>query len=103
VEGRAPRAANGASAAALGYEHVREPLRAEVRGALGPFIESLREVFERDRGLASQGNSTRCGICYLHFTMTDLLYREDEGFYVCPGCAHTLGSAPLVMVRRQQR
>lgn len=102
-EGRASRSANGASAATLGYEHVREPLRTEVRGALGPFIDSLREVFERDRGLASQSTSTRCGICYLHFAMTDLRYREDEGFYVCPGCAQTLGSSPLFMVRRQRR
>lgn len=97
------RSGNGASPAALGYEHVREPLRAEVRGALGPFIDSLREVFERDRGIASQGNTTRCGICYLHFSITDLLYREEEGFYVCPGCAQALGSSPLFMVRRQQR
>ena len=81
----------------------REPLRPGVRGDVGPLIEALHELFERDRAIASQGTSTRCGICYLHFARSDLDYREAEGFYVCAGCAKALGSFPLNMVRRQQK
>jgi hypothetical protein len=80
-----------------------EELRPEVRGAIGPLIDALHDIFERDRAVASQGTSTRCGICYLHYPLADLTYREAEGFYVCAGCAQAMGSTQLFMVRRQQR
>ncbi len=66
-------------------------------------IASLRELFALDRQVASQSDSTRCGICYLHFTISSLTYREEEGFYVCQGCERTLGKHKLPMVRRQQK
>lgn len=81
----------------------RTPLRPGVRGDVGPLIESLHEIFERDRATASQGNAARCGICYLHFARAELVYREAEGFYVCPACAELLGATELNMVRRQQK
>ncbi len=80
-----------------------EPLRPEVRGDVGPLIDSLRDVFVQDRSIASQGGTTRCGICYLHFPIAELEYREDEGYYVCTRCARSLGHTRLPMVRRQQR
>jgi hypothetical protein len=66
-------------------------------------IASLRELFAQDRQIASQQDSTRCGICYLHFTVSSLTYREEEGFYVCQGCERTLGENKLSMIRRQQK
>jgi hypothetical protein len=66
-------------------------------------ISSLRELFAQDRQVASQQDSTRCGICYLHFTVSELHYREEEGFYVCLNCERTLGKHILPMVRRQQK
>lgn len=80
-----------------------EAPRRDVRGAVGPLIDSLREVFTLDRALASQGGVSRCGLCYLHFPLADLIYREAEGFYVCQMCARALGPTRLTMVRRQQR
>ncbi len=65
-------------------------------------IISLHDLFEHDRQVASAPDSTRCGICYLHFSLSELEYR-DEGFYVCPGCARTLGQHKLPMVRKQQK
>jgi hypothetical protein len=65
-------------------------------------IESLHELFERDRQIASQPDATRCGICYLHFPVSELVYRE-EGFYLCQGCDHTLGKQAVPMLRRQQK
>ena len=65
-------------------------------------IQSLHELFERDRQIASQPDSSRCGICYLYFSVGDLQYRE-EGFYICPGCAQTLGNQSLPMLRAQQK
>src|SRR5579859_1192057 len=79
------------------------PLRPEVRGEVGPLIDALHAIFEQDRAVASQGGTTRCGICYLHFSLADLEYREVEGYYVCHACARSLGPARLPMVRRQQR
>lgn len=81
----------------------RQPLRPAVRGEVGPLIESLKSLFEKDRATASQSNSTRCGLCYLHFTIAELEYRDAEGYYVCANCAHGLGSQQLPMVRKQQR
>ena len=77
------------------------------RGYVGSFdfeqmILSLHELFEQDRQIASQQDATRCGICYLHFSVSELQYR-DEGFYVCKGCEHSLGKQALPMLRRQQK
>lgn len=80
-----------------------EPLHPEVRGEVGPLIDSLHEVFVQDRTVASQGGTTRCGLCYLHFPIAELEYRDEEGYYVCERCARALGRARLPMVRRQQR
>lgn len=66
-------------------------------------ITSLRELFAHDRYVASQSDSTRCGICYLYFMVSELHYREDDGFYVCPTCERTLGKQHLPMLRRQQK
>jgi len=63
---------------------------------------SLHELFEHDRQVASQPDSTRCGICYLHFSVSELHYR-DEGFYVCAGCEHALSKQTLPMLRYQQK
>ncbi len=65
-------------------------------------IESLHELFEHDRLVASQPDSTRCGVCYLHFPIVELHYR-DEGFYICPTCSHVLGHQHVPMLRKQQR
>lgn len=77
--------------------------RADVRGSVATLIDSLHQVFERDRSIASQGGVARCGVCYLHFPVGELTYRDVEGFYVCESCAHALGAARVPMVRRQQR
>lgn len=77
--------------------------RADVRGDVGPLIDELRAVFQRDRAVASGTAASRCGICYLHFPLDELEYREAEGFYICPVCARALGAQWLPMVRRQKR
>ena len=64
---------------------------------------SLRELFALDRQIASQPDSTRCGICYLYFMISELHYREEEGFYVCRGCERALGRQQVPMLRRQQK
>lgn len=66
-------------------------------------IASLHELFEHDRQVASSQDSTRCGICYLHFSVSNLHYREEEGFYVCSGCERALGRHMIPMLRRQQK
>ncbi len=86
------------------YEGDERPARQlDVRGEVGPLIDSLRALFADNRTVASQGGVARCGICYLYFRVGDLTYREREGFYVCASCASALGAAHLPMVRRQQR
>ncbi|GAC1392534.1 MAG: hypothetical protein NVS4B11_21790 [Ktedonobacteraceae bacterium] len=65
-------------------------------------IQSLRELFERDRQIASQPDATRCGICYLYYAVNELHYRED-GFYVCIGCEYALGRQNINMLRKQQK
>jgi hypothetical protein len=65
-------------------------------------VQSLHELFEHDRQIASQPNSTRCGICYLHFPLSELQYR-DEGFYICSGCSQTLGHQDVPMLHKQQK
>jgi len=66
-------------------------------------IASLRELFAQDRTVASQQDGTRCGICYLYFTVSSLTYREEEGFYVCQGCEKNLAKNKIPMIRRQQK
>ena len=65
-------------------------------------IQSLHDLFEHDRQIASQTDATRCGICYLHFHVNELHYR-NEGFYVCPNCEHNLGNQRLTILRKQQK
>lgn len=77
--------------------------REDVRGPVGALIDDLHELFKQDRTAASQGGNSRCGICYFHFPLGELIYREAEGFYVCQQCERSLGSARVSMVRRQQR
>lgn len=117
-----PGSSNGASGNNA-FSHRREMRASNVTGALpslgsvpggvgstghyGSFdfeqlILSLRELFEQDRQVASQTDSTRCGICYLHFTIDDLHYRE-EGFYVCKGCERALSRQSVPMLRKQQK
>jgi hypothetical protein len=76
---------------------------ADVRGNVGPLIDDLRALFQRDRATASSAGGTRCGICYLHFTPAELEYRDDEGYYICADCARALGTAHVPMIRRQKR
>ena len=80
----------------------REPFRPESRGEVGSLIDSLHAMFAQDRAVASRGDSARCGICYLHFPLTSLEYREVEGFFVCTDCKRTLGHQQVMMIRRQQ-
>lgn len=82
--------------------HERRLLR-DVRGDVGTLIDSLHDLFAQDRTVASQGNATRCGICYLHYPLSELEYREAEGYYVCVVCKRALGPTQLMMVRRQQK
>ena len=65
-------------------------------------VLSLKDLFEEDRQIASQSDATRCGICYLHFRINELHYR-DEGFYVCSNCEQQLGSQRLTVLRKQQK
>ena len=109
---------NGASGNSSSFVSRREIRANNVTGAMAPVtsgrsysssfdfestILSLRELFEHDRQVSSQSDMSRCGICYLHFFLTDLRYREEEGFYVCQGCERSLGKQVLPMVRRQQK
>lgn len=66
-------------------------------------LVSLHELFEHDRQIASQPDARRCGICYLHFMVSELHYREEEGLYVCSGCEKAASKLQLPMVRRQQK
>ena len=83
------------------YQHI--PGTPDVRGDVGPLVDELHALFERDRAVASQGNTARCGVCYFHFSLAELEYREAEGHYLCLNCAKALGRGRIVMVRRQQR
>ena len=65
-------------------------------------LQSLRELFEQDRQIASQQDATRCGVCYLHYPVNELFYR-DEGFYVCSGCERALGKQHMPMLHSQQK
>ncbi len=91
--------ANNATGALPGYE--------SGRGYGGSFdfeqmLVSLHQLFEHDRQLASQSDATRCGICYLHFSVNELHHR-DEGFYICVGCERGLGKQQVPMLRKQQK
>jgi len=79
------------------------------RGAYAPgsfdfeaMLISLHDLFEQDRQMASQTEAHRCGVCYLHFSISELYYR-DEGFYVCKGCEQSLGRQSMPMLRHQQK
>ena len=65
-------------------------------------IQSLHDLFEHDRQVASQPDSTRCGICYLYFQVDELYYRE-EGLYICPSCEKALGNQQMPVLRKQQK
>ncbi|WP_149400200.1 hypothetical protein [Dictyobacter arantiisoli] len=65
-------------------------------------VQSLRDLFEQDRQIASQTDASRCGICYHYFRVSELHYRE-EGFYVCPSCEQNLGHQHIFMLRKQQK
>jgi hypothetical protein len=65
-------------------------------------LHSLHDLFEQDRQTASQQDATRCGLCYLHFQIDELHYRE-EGFYICQNCESALGSQRISMLHRQQK
>lgn len=69
---------------------------------LDALLQSLHDLFEHDRQVASQQDATRCGICYLYFPVVELLYRE-EGFYLCSRCNQALGHQHLPMLRKQQK
>lgn len=77
--------------------------REDVRGPVGELIDALHDLFTHDRAIATQGSASRCGICYFHFALGELVYRESEGFYVCQPCERALAGARVPMVRRQQR
>ena len=77
--------------------------REDVRGPVGELIDALHDLFTHDRSIASQGGASRCGICYFHYPLGELVYREAEGFYVCQACERALGGARVPMARRQQR
>ena len=77
--------------------------REDVRGQVGGLIDALHDLFVQDRAFASQMGSSRCGICFFHYPLGELVYREAEGFYVCQSCARALGANRVSMVRRQQR
>lgn len=77
--------------------------REDVRGPVGELIDALHDLFTRDRVIASQGAASRCGICYFHYPLGELVYREAEGFYVCQACERALGGSRVPMARRQQR
>jgi hypothetical protein len=66
-------------------------------------LVSLHDLFEHDRQIASQTDARRCGICYLHFLVSELRYREEEGLYVCESCDKAASKQQLLMLRRQQK
>ena len=97
----APQRAPGARSGSEGSD--RPERDGQSRVDLVQLIEALRQQFEQDRALASQTGSARCGICYLYYRQADLVYREEEGFYICKSCQRSLGNGKIKMVRRQQR
>ncbi len=78
-------------------------MRPEIRGELGPLIDELHARFEQEIASAKQAGSLRCGICYLHFAIAEMDYREADGFYICQMCGQALRGRPLRMIRRQPR
>jgi len=86
-----------------GEESERVDRDGQARLDLTQLIEALHQQFEQDRSMASQTGTARCGICYFYYRLTDLSYREEEGFYICQRCQRSLGNGRIKMVRRQQR
>lgn len=81
------------------------PLQGRVYSGSSEFenmLLELHELFEHDRQVASQSDARRCGICYLHFLVSELHY-HDEGFYACRRCERALGKQQLPMLRTQQK
>jgi hypothetical protein len=66
-------------------------------------VRVLRELFIEDRAYSARPDAVRCGICYLVLPRDQMIYREDDGFYLCPTCAEALGGQHIPMVRRQRR
>jgi len=116
-----PGSNNGASSNSSSFVSRREMRASDMTGALPAIspttgadryytgssefenlIQSLRELFEKDRQVAIQPDATRCGICYLHFSVNALRYRE-EGFYVCEVCEHALSNQRVPMLRKQHK
>ena len=119
TSGPGPNSNNGSAANNNSFVSRREIRASNVTGALpiisvgrggyapGTFdfeamLVSLHDLFEQDRQMASQPDAHRCGVCYLHYSSTDLYYRE-EGFYVCKGCEQSLGRQSMPMLRHQQK
>ena len=111
---------NGSSSSSSSFVSRRDIRASNVTGALpvisspgkpyssGSFdfeamLVSLHDLFEHDRQIASQSDTTRCGICYLHFLVSELQYRDEEGFYVCMGCERAMNKQSLYMLRQQQK
>lgn len=84
-------------------ERERVAMRPEIRGELGPLIDELHVLFERHLATAKQAAVARCGICYLHYSTSELEYREADGFYICATCNAALRGKSLRMIRRQPR
>lgn len=83
---------------------IKTPERSTIVGFdFEQMITSLHDLFEHDRQIASQPDSTRCGLCYLHFIVSELHYREEEGFYICQNCERALGKQKVPMLRHQQK
>ena len=115
-----PGSGSGASHNGNSFVSRREARASNATGALPPLetvvpehsyhgsfdfeqmVQSLHDLFERDRQVASQADSTRCGVCYLHFTLSELHYQE-EGFYICENCERVLGNHKVPMLRKQQK
>lgn len=70
---------------------------------LTAMLDSLREMFVRDRANGSRGDAARCGVCYLTYSQAELTFREDDGLYLCRDCSNALGNQHLPMLRRQRR
>ena len=113
-----PGSGNGSSSNSSSFVSRRDIRASNATGALpvistgksysGPFdfeamLVSLHELFEHDRQVASQQDAARCGICYLYFSVSELHYRDEEGFYVCVGCERVIGKQTIPMLRRQQK
>jgi len=115
-----PGSGSGASSNSSSFVSRREIRASNVTGALPPIgttgverghtgtfdfeqmLQSLHDLFEQDRQIASQPDASRCGICYLYFPVSELHYR-DEGLYMCQRCERALGKQAMPVIRKQQK